>query len=56
MRSLYDFIVRPIGDKYDNTKKVGDKSLILNTSIENFKAVNNYAEVIATPKAFKNRY
>ena len=53
MRSLYDFIVKPIGDKYDNNKKVGDKNLILNTSIENFKAVNNYAEVIATPKAFK---
>lgn len=53
MESLYEFIVKPVGDKYDNNKKVGDKSLILNTSIENFKAVNNYAEVVATPKAFK---
>ena len=53
MRSLYDFIVKPLGDKYDNEIKLGDVTLILNTKIENFKAVNNLAIVVETPKAFK---
>lgn len=53
MRSLYDFIVKPLGDEYDNEIKLGDVTLILNTKIENFKAVNNLAIVVETPKAFK---
>ena len=53
MRSLYDFIIKPLGDRYDNEIKVGDKSLVLNTKIESFKSVNNLAIVVATPKAFK---
>ena len=53
MRSLYDFIVKPIGDRYDNKIKLGNVTLILNTKIEDFKSVNNLAIVIETPKAFK---
>ena len=53
MRSLYDFIVKPIGDRYDNKIKLGDVTLILNTKIEDFKSVNNLAIVVETPKAFK---
>ena len=52
MKSLYDFIIKPIGERYDNEKKVGDKTLVLNTKIESFKSVNNLATVIATPTAF----
>ena len=52
MKSLYDFIVEPLGDKYNNTVKVGDKSLIVNTKIESFKFVNRLARVIKTPLAF----
>ena len=52
MKSLYDFIVEPLGDKYNNTVKVGDKSLIVNTKIESFKFVNRLAKVIKTPLAF----
>ena len=52
MRSIYDFIVKPVGKRYDNEKKVGDKTLITNSSIESFKSVNNYAEVLATPLAY----
>ena len=52
MRSIYDFIVKPVGKRYDNEKKVGDKTLITNSSIESFKSVNNYAEVVATPLAY----
>ena len=52
MRSIYDFIVKPVGKRYDNEKKVGGKTLITNSSIEAFKSVNNFAEVVATPLAY----
>ena len=53
MRSLYDFIIKPFGDRYENDKKIGNKTLILNTKIESWKSVNNLAIVVETPKAFK---
>ena len=52
MRSLFDFIIKPIGERYDNEKKIGDKTLVLNTKIESFKSVNNLAIVIETPTTF----
>ena len=52
MKSLYDFIVKPIGDKYTNEIKVGDKNLVVNTQLEAWKFINREAEVIATPLAF----
>ncbi len=53
MKSLYDFIIKPLGDRYENEIKIGDKTLVLNTKIESFKSVNNLAVVVETPKAFK---
>ena len=53
MRSIYDFIVKPVGKRYDNEKKVGDKTLVTNSSIESYKSVSNYAEVVATPLAYE---
>jgi len=53
MNSLYDFIVEPVGEKYSNTIKVGNKELVVNTKIENWKFVNRIAKVIKTPLAFK---
>jgi len=41
MKSLYDFIIKPLGDRYENEIKIGDKTLVLNTKIESFKSVNN---------------
>ena len=52
MRSIYDFIIRPVGERYDNKVKVGEQTLITNSSIESFKHVNNIAEVVETPAAF----
>lgn len=52
MNSIYDYIVEPIGERYNNSKKIGNKNLILNTKIETFKAVNKKAKVIAVPKAY----
>jgi len=53
MKSLYDFIVRPVGKEYDNEIIIGDKKIILNTKIESFKFVNNIAKVVEVPTAFK---
>jgi len=53
MKALYQFIVKPNGQRYNNVKKLGDGSLLLNTSIESFRHINKEAIVIATPAAFK---
>ena len=52
MKSLYQFIVKPKGERYNNTKKIGDTSLLLNTSIESFRHINKEAVVVSTPAAF----
>jgi hypothetical protein len=54
MRAYKDFIVSPIGDRYNNSKKVDDKELILNTEISNHQYVNRLAKVIATPLLFQS--
>jgi len=53
MQSLYDFIIKPLNDRYDNTKKVGNVELIVNTSVENHNFVSKRAIVVSTPKAYK---
>ena len=52
MRSIFSFIVKPAGERYNNKVKVEDKELIINTKIESFKSVNNVAEVVAVPLAY----
>lgn len=52
MRSIFSFIVKPVGERYNNKVKVEDKELIVNTKIESFKSVNNVAEVVAIPLAY----
>ena len=53
MRSLYDFIIEPIGDRYNNKKKVGDKELILNTDMSKHLFVNREAKVLSIPTLIK---
>jgi len=50
MKSVYNFVVTPIGQRYNNIKKIGDKELILNTENFNHEYVNRLAKVISTPK------
>ena len=49
MKSVYNYVVKPKGSRYNNSKKVGDKNLILNTEIFNHQYINREAEVISTP-------
>ena len=53
MKSLYSFIVRPLNERYDNTRNIDGKSLIINTSIENHRFVSKKAVVVSTPAAYK---
>ena len=53
MRSIYEFIITPKKGRYNNEKKIGDKTLILNTSIEDHKLVSKEAIIVSVPLAFK---
>ena len=33
MKSVYNFVVTPVGERYNNTKKIGGLELVLNTEI-----------------------
>jgi len=55
MKSLYDFIIEPLGGKYKNEIQIGDKKVIINTKIESWKFVNRLAKVIKTPLAFNTK-
>ena len=49
MESVYNFVVTPKGDRYNNTKEVDGGKLILNTEIFNHQYVNREAIVVSTP-------
>jgi len=49
MKSVYNFVVTPKGERYNNKKKVGDSELILNTEIYNHQFVNRTAIVKSVP-------
>ena len=49
MKSVYDFVVSPIKSRYNNTKKIGDKELVVNTEIFNHQFVSREAVVKSVP-------
>ena len=49
MRSLYNFIIKPLDQRYTNTKKIGDIDLILNTELQNHSFVSRVGVVLETP-------
>jgi len=50
---VFDFIVKPVGSRYENSIDIDGKELIVNTKIESFKSVSNMAEVVSVPLAYK---
>ena len=53
MKSIQNFIISPLNNRYENEIKIGDKKLIINTSIEEFEFISRFAKVIAIPTAYK---
>jgi len=49
MKSVYNFVVTPKGERYNNTKELDGGELILNTEIYNHQHVNREAIVISKP-------
>jgi len=49
MKSVYNFVVKPKGERYNNIKELDGNELILNTEIFNHQYVNREATVISTP-------
>ena len=52
MKAYKEFIISPIGERYNNSKKVDGKELILNTEIFNHQFINRLALVLETPILF----
>ncbi len=55
MKSLYTFIVKPYTGRYNNTKNINGKELILNTGIDDHIFVSKKAIVVSTPVAFDTK-
>ena len=54
MRAVHDYIITPVGNRYNNSIDVEGKSLIINTEIFNHQYVNREAEVLAVPTSYKS--
>ena len=53
MKSVYNFIIQPTKSRYNNTKKIGDKEIIVNTDIFQHQFVSREAKVVSVPTLFK---
>ncbi len=49
MTPRWDYLIKPLGKEYKNTKKIANKDFIINTSLENAAFVNRLGVVCAVP-------
>ena len=49
MRSLINFIIEPVGDRYNNVKNIDGNELLLNTELHNHNYSNRIAKVMSIP-------
>ena len=45
MKPVFDFIVEPVGERYNNEVEVGNKKLVLNSEIFNHEFINRIGKV-----------
>ena len=53
MKGTFYFLIKPKTTRYNNTKKIGDKELILNSEVFNHKYISRQAIVLGLPVEFK---
>tara|TARA_R100001510_G_C7588544_1_gene159031 strand:+ start:260 stop:838 length:579 start_codon:yes stop_codon:yes gene_type:complete len=53
MQSPFCFVIEPVGERYNNSVSVDNKSLIINTEIYNHEYVNRRGVVVSCPIAGK---
>ena len=49
MKSLINFIIKPVGDRYNNVKNIDGNELLLNTELHNHNYSNRIAKVMSIP-------
>lgn len=49
MKAIYEFVVEPIGERYNNAIEIEGKELLLNTEMQNHSYSNRQAKVLAIP-------
>ena len=49
MKGIYNYVISPLGERYNNKKEIDGKELILNTEIFNHQYVNRSATIISSP-------
>ena len=54
MQALFDYIIKPKGERYNNSVDVNGTELVINTEVFNHQFVNREAEVLAVPKNNKS--
>jgi len=55
VQSLYYFIVKPLNNRYDNTRTVAGTDLIINSGIEDHRFISKKAVVVSTPAAYTTK-
>jgi len=53
MKSVFNFLIKPVKSRYNNEIDVDGKKLIVNTEIFNHQYISREAEVISIPLAFE---
>lgn len=49
MKSPYFFLIKSVGDEYTNEIEIAGQKVIINSTVENHRHVNRFAEVIQLP-------
>lgn len=49
MKSPFFFLIKPVGDEYTNEIEIAGQKVIINSTVEDHRHVNRFAEVIQLP-------
>ena len=49
MKPRWDYLIKPYGEAYNNTKKIAGENFVINTSLEDATFVNRLGVVCAVP-------
>ena len=53
MKSTWFFLIKPKAERYNNTKKIGDKELILNSEVFNHQYISRVGIVVGLPTQYE---
>ena len=49
MKTIDRYLIKPVGERYNNVKQVGSKKLIINSEISNHEYINREAKLVVPP-------